>query len=464
MKIFKHMVLLLCLVLALSLLVEAQALAQIIRENDGTTLKQIIIFGRHSTRSPTNTPAELAKYAANPYPEFEVGPGCLTANGKKAARLLGAYFRQYLLAQGLLTGNEEQDLSHSYFRSNTKQRSWLTAKGFGKGLITNVNAPVHSYNIGETDPVFDPIKAGVAQVDANVAAQQAQALYNSGAALASAYSGEYSLIRSALFNNLPVPPGKEDPTTIPITLTANSSPRTGKVIEVGGLAKVKSCADPFMMQYADNFLMNAVAWGRLTRDQISQDTRLVVLFENIQTRMPYLKKVQSSNAASHILRTMQQAIKGVNFFGAFGNAKSKMVVVISSDTFVQGLGGLLNVHWQLPEYQPDYCALGGAIVFELRQVIGATDSYLVRVYYTAQTLDQLRNLTRLSISNPPATIQLLVPGGSKSDTDLDVDFNVFKRLLTQAIGQEYVEDPRKEIPPDVLTGVTCDQDTPGDDD
>ncbi len=454
MKIFKRMVLLLCLVLALSLLVEAQALAQIIGENDGTTLKQIIIFGRHNIRSSTNSPEELAKYAVDPYPEFEVPPGCLTPNGKQAARLLGAYFRQYLLAQGLLTSDEQQDLSHSYFRSKSKERAWETAKAFGSGLITNVDVPVHSYEIGEPDPVFDPIAAGVAQVDANVAAQQVQALYNSGAALASAYSGEYSLMSSVLFNNGPVPPGKEDPTTIPITLTANTKLKTGSVINVGGLKKVKGCADPFTMQYADNFPMWNVAWGRLTPNQISQTNRLVVLNEYIQTRTPYLKKVQSSNAASHILRTMLQAIKGANFFGAFGNAKSRMVVVISTDTCVSGLAGLLNVQWQLPGYQPDYCALGGALVFELRQ---KRNSYLVRVYYTGQTLDQLRNLTPLSISNPPATIQILVPDGSKSDTNLDIDFNVFNRLLTKAIGREYV--PRKEIPPDVLTGVICQGET-----
>lgn len=459
MNIFKRMLILLCLVLVLSLLVEAQVLAQIIRENDGTTLKQIIIFGRHNIRSATHSPEELAQYAVDPYPEFEVPPGCLTPNGRKAARLLGAYFRQYLLAQGLITGNDQQDLSHSYFRSKSKERSWETAKAFGKGLITNVNAPVHSYNIGEPDPVFDPIAAGVAQVDANVAAQQAQAIYNSGAALASAYSGEYSLMRSVLFNNGPVPPGKVDPTAIPITLTANTKLKTGSVINVGGLKEVKAAADPFMMQYADNFPMSDVAWGRLTPNQISQVTRLVILNEYIQTRTPYLKKVQSSNAASHILRTMLQAIKGLNFFGAFGNAKSRMVVVISTDTCVSGLAGLLNVHWQLPGYQQDYCALGGALVFELRQVNGETNSYLVRVYYTAQTLDQLRNLTPLSISNPPATIQLLVPDGSKSDTNLDIDFSVFKRLLTKAIGQEYVEDPRKETPPDVLTGVICQGET-----
>ncbi len=118
---------------------------------------------------------------------------------------------------------------------------------------------------------------------------------------------------------------------------------------------------------------------------------------------PTSTQVQSSNAASHVLRTMQQAVIGYNVPGAFGNAGSRMVVVISSDAYVAGLAGLLQLHWQLPGYQPDFCAPGGALVFELRQS-KRSNEYLVRVFYTAQTFDQLRNLTPLTLDEPPATI------------------------------------------------------------
>ena len=59
---------------------------------------------------------------------------------------------------------------------------------------------VHSYPMKQPDPVFDPILAQVARVDPVRAATEAQALFNNGEALASAYSGEYSLIRSVLFD------------------------------------------------------------------------------------------------------------------------------------------------------------------------------------------------------------------------------------------------------------------------
>ena len=97
----------------------------------------------------------------------------------------------------------------------------------------------------------------------------------------------------------------------------------------------------------------------------------------------------------------------------------------------------LTLHWLLPGYQPDFCAPGGALVFELRQV-RATGQYLVRVFYTAQTFDQLRNLTPLTLEEPPATMQLLIPGGSNSATNLDVNFITFSNLMNAAIGLEYV--------------------------
>ncbi|MGO9688823.1 MAG: histidine-type phosphatase, partial [Syntrophobacteraceae bacterium] len=216
---FKHMVILLGLVLTLTVPLQGQVLAQTIANaNDGTTLKQIIVFGRHSIRSSTTSQGDLEQYAVQLYPDFGVATGCLTPNGSTAENLLGAYYRQYLLQEGLLTGNDSLDAARSYFRSNTIERSWMTATAFGTGLIPSLTVPVHSYPISypvsQPDPVFDPILANVAKVDPNIAAAQVQEIFNSGAALKSAYSDEYSLIRSVLFDypleTQPPPPTPSD--------------------------------------------------------------------------------------------------------------------------------------------------------------------------------------------------------------------------------------------------------------
>jgi 4-phytase/acid phosphatase len=429
--------------------------------NDDTVLKQIIIFGRHGVRAPTISQADYAQYSPRPYPDFGVlQPGYLTVHGQQAEVLLGAYYRSYLLFEGLLTGDSSADLARSYFRANSIQRSNLTATKLGAGLLNGTTVPVHSYPLGTADPVFDPILANVAAVDPVRAANEAQEIYNSGAALASAYSGEFSLIRSVLFNYQnglqpppPTPPGITDPTTQPVPLTAVTTLLyTGNVVDEGGLAATNTAADPFVMEYANGFPLADVGWGQLSLDTLSQATRITNLTLGIAMRTPYVDQVQSSNAAEHILRSMRQVVLNESIPGAFGDATSKVIAVISSDAYVAGLAGLLNLHWQLPGYQPDFCAMGGALVFEVRQSTRSGE-YLVRAFYTAQSFDQLRNLTPLSLGAPPETIQLSIPGGSQPGTTLDVKFEIFQKLVMNTIGRQYVQNPSLEVPPGVLASV-----------
>ena len=465
--------------LVLAVAMEGPVLAQTTNAaDDGTVLKQIIIFGRHSIRSATSDTTNLNQLSANPSPGFPGVPvGYLTPNGRLAAGLMGSYFHDYLLHEGVLTGDTNTDLARSYFRANTIERSYTTAAKFGAKLIPAANIPVHTFAAGTPDLVIDPLLAGVATVDPARALAELQGVYGSGTNLSSAYSRELSLISKVLYppgtqplypgttptNN--APPGSFDPTTLPILLTTNAPQYstnstnyyiTGEVLSMGGLESTMDATDPFVMQYAVGFPTNDVAWGRLTLDELSQQTRLVTLQFDICMRQPYLARVQSSSAASHILRSMLQVTGGVPLDGALGTPDSEVLVIISSDGYVAGLAGLLDAHWLLPGYQPDFCPPGGALVFELRQVT-ATGQYLVRVFYTAQTFDQLRNLTTLTLGAPPATQQLLVPGGS-STTNLDVDFTTFTNLMNAAIGLEYVQSAN-EIQPIVQDPYTTDNPT-----
>jgi 4-phytase/acid phosphatase len=408
---FKCKVILIALLLTLTIAfpVPAQSIKV---ADDGTILKEIIIFGRHSIRSSTNDPSSLVQFAVDPYPDFTGVPaGYLTPRGQQAAGLFGSYFHDYLLQEGLLTGDAQTDLSRAYFRANSIQRSNITAAKFGAELIPGVTIPVHSYSIADgntpavPDPVFDPILAMPERVtvDTARAVAEAQGIFSSGTAIASAYSSELSLIRSALYppGTQPTPgapQGSIDPTSQQFTLTASTSTLyTGGVINIGGLNLTNSAIDPFVMQYVDNFSLQDVAWGRFSLDALSQHTRIFNLIFNIEMLTPYLNQVQSSNAGSHILRTLEQAVLGEHLPlpGIFGNSKSRVHVIISSDAYVIGLAGLLHLHWMLNGYQQDYSAPGGALVFELRQV-AKTKEYLVRVFYIAQTFDQLRNLTPLT--------------------------------------------------------------------
>jgi 4-phytase/acid phosphatase len=404
---------------------------------DDTQLKQVIVFGRHGVRAPVADNALLNTFSVKQYPVFSVGTGILTPNGAKLETLLGGYYRLWLTQEKLLTGNDSADAASVYFRSNTLERTIVTAQSLASGLLPAASVNVNHYGPTESDPLFDSVGAGVARLDQNLAIAAVKGrLGGNPPSLASAYAPELALTRSVLFgysvSETPAPltpAGLTDVTTLPIDVTAGSY---GAPVGLGGLGIAGVAVDPFIMEYADGMAASDVGWGQLTAGGISQLLRLSNLVIDLQFRTPYLARTLSSNLASHVVRSMVQTATGNAMTGTLGTPSTKVVVLIASDVNVCGYAGLLRLDWILPGYQPDTCSPGGALVFELRQS-QSTGEYLVRASYRAQTLDQLHNLTPLTLAAPPAIAPVFIPGCSISNATFDCPLEDFVTVSRHAI-------------------------------
>jgi 4-phytase/acid phosphatase len=226
-----------------------------------------------------------------------------------------------------------------------------------------------------------------------------------------------------------------DVTALPIEFTAGT-PATP--VNVGGLADVVYAIDPFVMEYADGLPSAEIGWGQLTVDGIGQTFRLYNLVLDLEYKTPYMARVLSSNMASHVARTLVQAATGNAMTGTLGGPASKVVVVTASNTNMAGLTGLLHLDWLQPGYQNDVLAPGGAITFELRQS-QSTGEYVVRTSYVSQSMDQLRNLTPLTLSAPPATAPVLVPGCPIRNAAFDCPIGVFVTVVDRALDPHSVD-------------------------
>src|SRR5579871_929485 len=348
---------------------------------DYTELKQVIIFGRHGVRTPnlpTNSVGSglyLDALSALPFPAFSVsGVDTLTPNGARNETLLGGYFRLWLTKEGLLTGKDSADASFVYLRATGTPLIVGTAQAFAAGFLPAATININSIAPPAIDPLFDPVDAGVAHLDYKMAVAAVKGrLGDTPQSLTFAYAPELALTRSVLFNypvgQTPIPPtpaGKLDVTSIPIDITTGNSTLP---VSLGGLVEVAAAIDPFVMQYADGLPLSQVGWGQLTAGSISQIYRLYDRLLDLEFRTPYLASVQSSNVASHIVRTMVQAATGNPMTGALGDPSTKMVVLVGTNTNIVGLAGLLHLDWMLPGYQPNVAAPSGALVFELRQAM-----------------------------------------------------------------------------------------------
>jgi 4-phytase / acid phosphatase len=403
---------------------------------DDTKLKQVIIFGRHGVRTPALPNSTLDNFSVLPSPVFPVsGVANLTPNGGTNETILGGYFRLWLTREGLLTGNDSADAALAYFRANGTPLILGTARAFAVGFLPAVSVNINFTQEG--DPLFNPVNAGVARLDEQMAVAAVMGrLGGDPVSLASAYAPELALTRSVLFNypvsQIPVPAtpaGKIDVTNLPFGAAAGNP---AVPVDLKGLAAVIGAIDPFVMEYADGLPASEVGWGQLTAGGISQIFRLYNLVLDLEYRTPYLARVQSSNVASHLLRSMVQAATGNAVTGTLGNPATKMIVLIASNTNLTGLAGLFHLDWIQPGYQADVCAPGGALVFELRQS-QSTGEYIVRASYVAQTMDQLRNLTTLTLDTPPAIAPVFIPGCSVDNATFDCPLAELVEVAKQVI-------------------------------
>ena len=405
---------------------------------DDTQLKQVIIFGRHSVRAPVTSNTYLDQFSVQAFPDFTVDAGILTPNGEKLETILGGYYRLWLTKEGLLTGNDASDANFVSFHANAIQRTVDTAQHFWTGLLPT--APINVHYLTPTtafDPLFDPVDAGVAQLNTQMAIASVMGrLGGNPQSLASAYAPEFALARSVLFGyplgQTPVPPTpdkKVDPTDFvasPITVTAGSF---GAPVSLGGLGTFGNAIDPFIMEYADGL---ETGWGQLNAAGVSQISRMSNLVLDLEFRTPYLAQVQSSNVASHIVRSLLQASTGNTVWGSLGSPATKVVVLIASDVNVCGLAGLFHFDWLVPGYPQDFCGPGGALVLQLRQSPN-TGAYLVRASYIAQTLDQLHNLTPLTLDAPPFISPVFIPGCGTSNATYDCPLGTFVGIANDLI-------------------------------
>src|SRR5271166_3139097 len=159
---------------------------------DDTQLKQVIIFGRHSVRAPVAPNTYLNQYSTQNFPDFLVPTGFLTQNGEQLETILGGYYRQWLTQEGLLTGNDAGDANFVYFHANAIQRTVDTAQHFWAGFLPQAPINVHYLTPSTAfDPLFDPVDAGVAQLNPQLAAAAVMGrLGGNPQVLASAYAPE----------------------------------------------------------------------------------------------------------------------------------------------------------------------------------------------------------------------------------------------------------------------------------
>jgi 4-phytase/acid phosphatase len=405
-----------------------------IAEHPGATLRYVVYLSRHGVRSPTGKADQYSRYSVAPWPTWPVPPGYLTPHGFHLMELFGAFDRARLASEGLLSSSGCADASRITLYADSDERTRETGKALAHGLMPGCNLFMQSLPEDTNDPLFHPHPSSdsssnrestlaVAAIDGRIGGDPAhltQAYYPQLAALDHVLGTCGSAPSSA---TQPAPP-RTSLFDIPSTLSHGNGDHLADL--KGPVPTAATLSENLLLEYTEG--IETVGWGCVHRDEVQAFMALHTASVDFTQRTPQIARTQASPLLNQIRLSLQQASDQKPLEGAIGKPSDLVLFLVGHDTNQENIAGLLNLTWIIDGRRDD-TPPGGSLVFELWQN-PSNARYSVRLYFTAQTLDQMRSSTPLSLSAPPARVPVFIPGCS--DADMSCPLNSFLRLLSDA--------------------------------
>lgn len=377
-------------------------------------LQYAIYLSRHGVRSPTKPPAAYNAYSAAPWPQWSVPPGYLTTHGYALMKLFGAYDRAKLASEGLLSQSGCRDAGHVTILADSDERTRETGNAIAQGMFPGCRVKVEAQPEGKPDPLFHALRTGVSESDKALAVSAVEGQIGGDPQnLTEAYRRQLEALdgilagcgrstqreshRTSLFD-IPssIKPGKGDH---PLQLR-------------GPLSTASSLSENLLLEYTEGLTGQALGWGCLDAANLRAVMELHTAASEIEQRVPVIATLYASNLLDHISKSLEQAKTGKPVAGALGMPDDRLLLLAGHDTNIAAVAGVLGLHWII-DGRMDDTPPGGALIFELWKTTEGT--YRVRLFYTAQTLDQMRKASALTLTNPPLEVPLFVPGCSGPD-------------------------------------------------
>ena len=375
----------------------------------GAKLQFVVYLSRHGVRSPTGNPEKYNAYSAAPWPAWSVPPGYLTARGYQLMKLFGAYDRARLAAEGLLASSGCADAAQVTILADSDQRTRQTGMALAEGLFPGCSVPVHARPEGAPDPLFhfqhaaarlDPALAQAA-IDGRIGGDPAN--------LTEVFRPQLQVLDSILAGcgrSDAANPKRISIFSAPVAPARSSGSHMAELR--GPLSVASSMAESLLLEYAEGFAGDKLGWDCLNQANLRQIMQLHTAEADFSERTPAVARMLASNLLDHILEAIEQSAAGKPVPGAPGRPGDRVLFLVGHDTNIATVAGALGLDWIL-DGRFDDTPPGGALVFELWRS-PRDGEFFVRVYYTAQTLRQMREMSPLTLENPPPTVPLFVPG------------------------------------------------------
>jgi len=375
-------------------------------------LRMVVVVGRHGVRSPTGKPSQYNVYSTAPWPDWDVAPGFLTAHGFQLIQLLGAWDRTQFASEGLFPAGGCAGASATTLYADSDERTRETAKALAQGLFPGCDLPVQGLAEGTTDPLFHPDSPNPAPGPLAVAAISGR-IGGAPNNLALAYHAPLAALDDIL-GRCGASAGASAKRTslfdIPATLTEGRGDHLADL--KGPLAIASTLSENLLLEYTEGMDAAKVGWGCVNAQNLRQLMDLHTAATDFAQRTSVIAELQSAPLLAQIRAAFSQAVSGAASPGALAKPSDRALLLIGHDTNLENIAGALHLTW-IADGRRDDTPPGSALVFELwKQPAG---DYFVRVWFTTQTLEQMRYSTPLTANNPAVRVPVFIPACSGDD-------------------------------------------------
>jgi 4-phytase/acid phosphatase len=411
------------------------------------TLVKFVILSRHGVRSPIPSLDELKTWTTNtsPWPTWYCSadaticrPGQLTPRGWTLAEQMGTYYGRHLSTLVPDQCPARDDVFFWADRDESTKRTKHTAIALLHGFRPSQCDTAHYFHEASTEPdrIFHPVGGPGCGLTVPTAVEAILSRVPNGDLTKYATDtlgeelgiaqGSLRCCQQSLCQQLAEKKCGNVPACLlprlPTCLVFHpDKPPYTRVLLGGGLRIASTFTELMLLEYANGFESKDVGWG-IDKTKMIQASRLHTAAFDLEQRTQYIAKLQGSRLLNKILLALQG--KTDNKEGT-APPNAKFVAYVGHDTNISNVAAMLGLSWQQAGYQKNDTPPAGALIFEILQTdAGARNVY---VYYTAQSLDDMRSVN----GDRPVSTAVPIPGcgGAGSPCSLDQ----FAKLVEQVL-------------------------------
>ena len=397
-------------------------------------LKGVVLMSRHNIRSPlTSGGAAYKRVTPHEWFKWTSPSSQLSLRGGVNETMMGQFFRQWVVSEGLLPDNYRPEDNEVLFYANSRQRTFATAKYFSAGFLPFANVEItHKLAEDKMDPVFKPQFTKMNDTYRQQVLDEIEAKYKGGPqAWMQSVQPTLTLMEQIL--DMAHSPAALEGDTLhfwyndtQFKIEKDDEPRM-----TGGYTLANSVADALVLQCYENESM--AAFGH---ELSTEQWRDICKVKEVYDALLFTTHAAAINIAYPLVSRIREELN---------RNDRKFMFLCGHDSNLASIGAALRLNYPETENALEvHTPIGSKLVFE--KWSDGNETY-VAINLVYASVSQLQNRTLLSFDVPPmvrpVSIEGLTPNadGLYSLSDLDA------RIAEAMAEYDAIEDASTALAP-----------------